>query len=715
MLLAVLTLMFSMPQAAQACTCTKLQGKYNKLTAKHAAAVAAGNTLKATILKGRIVNFVKLNWKEIPGCPPPVLPAAWCPDPDVGGGGGGGMMAAFPGGRGHAGGAINLAGDTALLGIFLRNADPTTGKTVTVRVTPDSLNPPGFNLLDTLFIVTLPPLPDTPGIILQIPIEIVALSLIGDQGLFHVTVEESDGRFWNERIVGQVTTSNVRVVPLDPIVEVPGSGIFTVGWRIINPGPGAISKSYGTFLLPDAEAFITLNDGTPYAIYNSYPLDKTVTGGTIIIPGAGPSESAGFIDIFCDMVSNELCEPTMLGCKGLEIDGGMSIVATPNTANGLFDPPISSAGRDLVGVATGGFLQITIDFGTLFVPINVPTFPGQPLEQIIDQLVFDIHNQYLFANNFPFQAAAIDNFMDIFGPPGAVIQYQSFDPGLQWEEPGCEPPGWMHPQILPGDAVQLNWIEGNTLPDQYQIQITPLGGGPPLFFGAPGGVNQFVTPPLAVGEYTWQIQAICDPFLPDVSAFSYPDTFQVGPCNEGDGPVNLASVVGASSVSLTWDPIANSTACQVEGTRTVPPGPTGKANVFGIASSGTTVPFAALGTGTTWDWRVRCACNTSPINATPFSGLDNFSIPLVRFAEGIAGMVLSPNPATDRIRMEVEATENRQTNVLLVDLSGRTVMQQNVALVPGSNLLEWDVAGFAEGLYLLRVGEGDAQRVDIMR
>ncbi|MFT7588628.1 MAG: hypothetical protein ACI959_000840 [Limisphaerales bacterium] len=164
------------PKNVHACTCAKLEGKYNKLQNKYIAAIMAANALKASNYKARIVNLVKLNWKEIPGCPPPVLAPGWCPDPGGDDGGGGGV--ALPGGHGI--GIICIAGDTARLQFFLRNADPGTAKTVTIRIKADSINPAGiFNLLDTFKNIVLPPLGTPGGSICTIDVEIFPLRLSG--------------------------------------------------------------------------------------------------------------------------------------------------------------------------------------------------------------------------------------------------------------------------------------------------------------------------------------------------------------------------------------------------------------------------------------------------------------------------------------------------------------------------------------------------------
>ncbi|MFT7588630.1 MAG: hypothetical protein ACI959_000842 [Limisphaerales bacterium] len=180
----------------------------------------------------------------------------------------------------------------------------------------------------------------------------------------------------------------------------------------------------------------------------------------------------------------------------------------------------------------------------------VPTFPGQEIEEILDQLAIQVFFLYLDQNGFAFQAVAVDNFLDIFGPPGAILQFQSFDPGLDWFLPDCEHPGWQHAELLPGDEVRLSWSENNPSAMEYDVIITPLGGEP---------------------------------------------------------PINLNSVVGGATVNLSWDPVPNTVGCQLSATQVAPPGPTGTVNVLGIEVANTTVGTGFLGAGTTWDWQVRCA------------------------------------------------------------------------------------------------------------
>jgi lysyl endopeptidase len=183
-------------------------------------------------------------------------------------------------------------------------------------------------------------------------------------------------------------------------------------------------------------------------------------------------------------------------------------------------------------------------------------------------------------------------------------------------------------------------------------------------------------------------------------------------CSSASAPANLTSSVGASSVTLSWDPVPESVACQVKGTRTSPAGPTGTQNLTGFEVSGTTVPFTVLGTGTTWDWQVRCACSISPVDATPFSAAASFSVPTFRAGDLSAALEAWPNPANEMLQVRYDAPVSGRVTVQLVDMTGRTVLRTETAVLGGNNALELQTGHLPAGHYLLQVmdGQGLGQR-----
>ncbi|MBI1192922.1 MAG: hypothetical protein GC205_07085 [Bacteroidetes bacterium] len=684
----------------------KLQGKYNKLTNKHAEAVAAGNDVKAQNLKDRIINLVKDNWKEMADCPPPVLPPSWCPPP-------GDDMGKRDGKKGRVGpGSSVVSGiltglDTVTVEVFIRNASPIETEIVALELRSVAPVPSGMRLLDTLLPgILIPVLGPGGDVLVPVRVELSGPLPLGTSLHIVGQVVGPDGP-WPDSISQTLSIADVTIIPLTPIAEIPPTGSVSMTWRVFNPNPFPILKDYTFVMVPDPMGYTELNNGTPYPITNSYAADKSVMGGSVLIP------ASGFVDITKEHVSNEICEPTMLGCCALEIDGGLSCIHNPNEAGGPFSPAMTANGLDLHGVASGGFVRVTMNGPTGLFISQVPTFPGQQKEQVIDQLVWDIYNQYLGVPNFPYQAVALDNFIEVFGPAGGIIQFQSLDPGLSFQPPPCEAPGWQHPEILPGDQARLSWIP-NPEATSYTVRLI-ADGGPPQDFPVPSSAASFTTVPLGVGEYVWQIASTCGEFESASSIFSFPDTFQVAPCNQGIPPINLSSQLLATRVKLDWDPVNNTTACQIKGTRIAPPGPTGTQNLFGPEPSTTLVPYALLGAGTTWDWRVRCACNTSPVNGTPFSAFASFTVPVLRQESLFPNLVVYPNPAADYLVLSGRPDHREIILTRLVDLMGKSVLTTSW-LDAGPNVpLCMDISGVAPGLYLLELDGHVQQLVDIVR
>jgi hypothetical protein len=177
-------------------------------------------------------------------------------------------------------------------------------------------------------------------------------------------------------------------------------------------------------------------------------------------------------------------------------------------------------------------------------------------------------------------------------------------------------------------------------------------------------------------------------------------------CSSATAPTNLSASVGVSSVTLNWDPIPESVGCQVRGTRTSPAGPTGTANALGFERSSTSVPFGALGTGTTWEWDVRCACSISPVDATPWSVKGSFSVPVLRQSDLSEAMQAWPNPVDDLLQVRYEASAAGRITVRMTDLTGRSVLETITSVDAGINSLSLQTASLPAGHYLLQVVDG---------
>jgi hypothetical protein len=181
------------------------------------------------------------------------------------------------------------------------------------------------------------------------------------------------------------------------------------------------------------------------------------------------------------------------------------------------------------------------------------------------------------------------------------------------------------------------------------------------------------------------------------------------PCDINVAVTGLSSVINSNNVKLTWDPVPNSVGCRVQG------GLLGNfnvnKNVVGNEVGSLTVPLANLNPGT-YNWRVTCACELPPnLTLTPFSDDAFFTI-----AAGIATigsqslsqeMSLSPNPTNGALNVMVTATANANEQIIITDLLGRTVLQENTSVIKGVNNVNLDVNSLSTGTYILILRDGN--------
>ena len=70
---------------------------------------------------------------------------------------------------------------------------------------------------------------------------------------------------------------------------------------------------------------------------------------------------------------------------------------------------------------------------------------------------------------------------------------------------------------------------------------------------------------------------------------------------------------------------------------------------------------------------------------------------------GAMDIVVYPNPAKDKLQIEINSKKNGRATVDILDISGRKILTQNIQLDAGHNLKSIDVSNLSEGNYLLKV------------
>jgi hypothetical protein len=176
-------------------------------------------------------------------------------------------------------------------------------------------------------------------------------------------------------------------------------------------------------------------------------------------------------------------------------------------------------------------------------------------------------------------------------------------------------------------------------------------------------------------------------------------------CNPEVLPSGQNHTVLATRVQLNWTPTPGAVACQVQGKR-LPSGPQPIRDVTIPPFNETNVPFSAAGAGTTWTWRVRCACQISPIIATAFTTFgDTFSIPAAREA-GLLPLAEAPFPIPAASELWVPllpGEEGPDLALQVYDLAGRLVLSESAVGSAGLQTYRLGIGSLPEGMYLLEL------------
>ncbi len=188
-------------------------------------------------------------------------------------------------------------------------------------------------------------------------------------------------------------------------------------------------------------------------------------------------------------------------------------------------------------------------------------------------------------------------------------------------------------------------------------------------------------------------------------------------CDESTAPSGQSHVNLPTKVQLNWDAPFGSVGCQIQA-RQVPSGPRPKANIFTPPYNSIEIPYALLPPGSDWVWRVKCLCNLSPLEQTPFTPYgDMFSIPALRQEAGQdnSALRLYPNPAEAVVTVEWHAEKSGQDVLVVWDMLGRDVLRQALSSGEGLNVHSLDVSGLNTGMYLIQIGQQAAQVLEIGR
>ena len=169
------------------------------------------------------------------------------------------------------------------------------------------------------------------------------------------------------------------------------------------------------------------------------------------------------------------------------------------------------------------------------------------------------------------------------------------------------------------------------------------------------------------------------------------------------------SNIDSTSATIFWtpDPIAVSWQIQYR----IHPAQGGGGNGTAIAGAGSSSRvISELAVGTQYQSRIRKNCgsnNLSPWRFKPFATLG----PKEALVE-LGNIEIYPNPATDVLVMSYSTTTDEEIQVRMLDMLGRTTLQQNVEVFEGTNPVSFDVSQLQAGTYIIEINNGSQKTTE---
>jgi len=119
-----------------------------------------------------------------------------------------------------------------------------------------------------------------------------------------------------------------------------------------------------------------------------------------------------------------------------------------------------------------------------------------------------------------------------------------------------------------------------------------------------------------------------------------------------------------------------------------------------------------------WNWKVQCACSTSPLVPTQESIVEFFTIPEPESAGisanqsgiGNSSLTIFPNPVKDILNLSLDAGGFGKAQLILFDVLGRSVIEKDIDVAFRQNNFTVDLSDLPTGTYIATVIDGANNR-----
>ncbi|MFK7786803.1 MAG: T9SS type A sorting domain-containing protein [Crocinitomicaceae bacterium] len=184
---------------------------------------------------------------------------------------------------------------------------------------------------------------------------------------------------------------------------------------------------------------------------------------------------------------------------------------------------------------------------------------------------------------------------------------------------------------------------------------------------------------------------------------------------ELDAPANFGQVSLANTTFFYWPAVTNANGYRVEIIFNDPEccpgiGPIQVPQIINTASP--SFSLSNIRKYNCFSYRVAALCSQGAGAIGEVSDKHCYTLPSPFFLKNMDGakelpstvgsMSVFPNPATDQVQIELSGVEGTTSNMTIIDSRGTIVMNKDVVIESGSNLLKVSLSDFEPGVYIVR-------------
>ncbi len=169
-------------------------------------------------------------------------------------------------------------------------------------------------------------------------------------------------------------------------------------------------------------------------------------------------------------------------------------------------------------------------------------------------------------------------------------------------------------------------------------------------------------------------------------------------------PTGLTTTnITATTATFNWNAVSGAANYTIQGRKV---GTTNWVTIGPVTGTSKTVS-SQLVACKSYEWQVKASCSTGGASSA-FSPSATFTT-TCKTDETMANtssFSLSPNPATTSVSLNYNTNTQNQVNIRVVDVTGKTVLQQTAAVVEGENSLVINTDQLSAGYYVVEMIDG---------